>query len=79
MARKACLHLEEWERKYLKKYGILPHNDFNSLLAQGIPFAEAVARSDRRIQTVLAEMEEERKDSIDREYLALMRENPFLA
>lgn len=66
MAQKACYRLEPFEREYLRKYNILPHNHYKQLVAKGVPYKEASAFIESRIQA----MEEEARQA---EYLALAK------
>lgn len=79
MARKACLHLEEWERRYLAKYGILPHTHYRRMIeVEGVPYKEAYERQQPLIQTILKEMDYDRKHRKEKEYQDLMEECPFI-
>lgn len=78
MSQKACLRLEPFEREYLKKYNILPHNHYKQLVAKGVPYKEVNAFIENRIKGILEEMAQKQKQVRDNEYLELAKENPFL-
>lgn len=78
MSQRACLRLEPFEQEYLRKYNILPHNHYNQLVAEGVPYTQANAFIENRIKGILDEMTQKQKQVRDNEYLELAKENPFL-
>lgn len=76
MSQRACLRLEPFEQEYLRKYNILPHNHYNQLVAEGVPYTQANAFIENRIKGIFEEMAQ--KQVRDYEYLELAKQNPFL-
>lgn len=82
MSQRACLRLEPFEREYLRKYNILPHNHYKQLIAQGVSSAQASNFINNRITEILIvkalEDKALKQKQLQDEYLELAKQNPFL-